>query len=209
MEQLEPQTRSSQVGGIGQTLRDATYQKLTDQKTRASDTLGSVAGAVRGMTEPLREDGQSSVADYVDKAAEGIDRWAHQLRQRDINDTVRAVHGFARREPAVFLGLAFGAGVFLARFLKSSTADNHSSDAGVERTLGRPSFGPSRLDGRWHFRGRTTTREPSGGQRCDLWVPLRRAAPHMNRCHRRCHPHERCCSHGLCARRASTWGSVF
>ena len=43
------QGQGSQVSGIGQTLRDATYQKLTDQKTRASDTLGSVAGAVRGM----------------------------------------------------------------------------------------------------------------------------------------------------------------
>jgi hypothetical protein len=129
------QRTGSQVSGIGQTLRDATYQKLTDQKTRASDTLGSVAGAIRGMTEPLREDGQSSVADYVDKAAEGIDRWADQLRQRDINDTVRAVHDFARREPALFLGLSFGAGALLARFLKSSTADNHRSYAAGSRGL--------------------------------------------------------------------------
>jgi hypothetical protein len=46
-------TEPSQASGIGQTLRDATYQKVTDQKTRASDTLGSVASAVRSMTEPL------------------------------------------------------------------------------------------------------------------------------------------------------------
>ena len=123
------QGQGSQVSGIGQTLRDATYQKLTDQKTRASDTLGSVAGAVRGMKEPLRESGQGSVADYVGKAAEGIDRWADRLRGRDIDDTVRAVHDFARREPALFLGIAFGAGALLARFLKSSTADDHHSYA--------------------------------------------------------------------------------
>ena len=135
----EQATKGTQVSGIGQTVRDATYQKLTDQKTRASDTLGSVARAARGMTEPLREDGQSSVADYVDKAAEGIDRWAQQIRQRDINDTVRAVHGFARREPAVFLGLAFGAGVFLARFLKSSTADSQSSEAASRGQWDAPS----------------------------------------------------------------------
>jgi hypothetical protein len=127
----EQSTKGSQLSGIGQTLRDATYQKLTDQKTRASDALGSVAGAVRGMTEPLREDGQSSVAAYVDKAAEGIDRWADQLRQRNIDNTVRAAHDFARREPALFLGLAFGAGALLARFLKSSTADSHRADASV------------------------------------------------------------------------------
>ena len=130
------QGQGSQVSGIGQTLRDATYQKLTDQKARASDTLGSVAGAVRGMTEPLRESGQSSVADYVDKAAEGIERWADQLRRRDINETVRAVHDFARREPAVFLGIAFGAGALLARFLKSSTSDDHRSTERSGRTMG-------------------------------------------------------------------------
>jgi hypothetical protein len=50
----EHETEQSQASGIGQTLRDATYQKVTDQKTRASDTLGSVASAVRSMTEPLR-----------------------------------------------------------------------------------------------------------------------------------------------------------
>lgn len=114
-------------GGIGQTLRDATYQKLADQKTRASNTLGSVAGAVRGMTEELRDGGQSGIADYVNKAAEGIGRWSDQLRERDIDDAVRAVHDFARRQPAVFIGLAFGAGALLARFLKSSAGDNHQS----------------------------------------------------------------------------------
>ena len=116
-------------GGIGQTLRDATYQKLADQKTRASNTLGSVAGAVRGMTEELRDGGQSRIADYVNKAAEGIDRWSDQLRERDIDDAVRAMYDFARRQPAVFIGLAFGAGALLARFLKSSAGDNHRSQS--------------------------------------------------------------------------------
>lgn len=128
-------TEQSQASGIGQTLRDATYQKATDQKTRATDTLGSVASAVRSMTEPLRADGQSGVADYVDKAAGGIDRWANELRQRDLNDTIRVVHDFARREPAVFLGLAFGAGALLARFLKSSTGEKHSSSVSASQGL--------------------------------------------------------------------------
>ncbi len=39
-------------GGRGQTLRDVTYQKLTDQKTRASETLGSVAVA-QGAVEKV------------------------------------------------------------------------------------------------------------------------------------------------------------
>jgi hypothetical protein len=146
-------TEQSQASGIGQTLRDATCQKVTDQKTRASDTLGSVASAVRSMTEPLRADGHSGVADYVDQAAGGINRWADELRQRDLNDTIRVVHDFARREPAVFLGLAFGAGALLARFLKSSTGDKHSSSpSGSEGLWGRQA--PVRRDSmRGNFAG--------------------------------------------------------
>jgi hypothetical protein len=107
--------------GIGQTLRDSTYRRIDEQKTRASETLGSVAGAVRGMTQPLRDGGQTQMADYVNKAADGIERWASQLRQQDLEDAVRGVEQFARRQPAMFLGLAFGAGLIAARFLKSSS----------------------------------------------------------------------------------------
>jgi hypothetical protein len=106
--------------GLAQTLRDSTYRGIEEQKSRASETLGSLAGAVRGMTQPLRSSGQPQMADYVGKAADGIERWASGLRQQDLEDAVRAVEQFARRQPAMFLGLAFGAGLVAARFLKSS-----------------------------------------------------------------------------------------
>jgi hypothetical protein len=109
------------ASGIAQTLRDSTYRSIDDQKARASDTLGDFAGAVRGMTQPLRDGGQTQIADYVNKAADGIERWASELRQQDLEDAMRAVQQFARRQPAMFLGLAFGAGLVAARFLKSSS----------------------------------------------------------------------------------------
>ena len=119
-------------GGIAQLVRDTTYQRLGDQKERASDTLGSLAGAVRGVTQQLREGGQPEIADYANRAADGIERWASQLRQQDIQDAFRGVQRFARREPAMFLGIAFGVGVLAARFLKSSSEydDRYSSDPG-------------------------------------------------------------------------------
>ena len=109
--------------GIAQTLRDTTYRGLDNQKARASETLGSLAGAVRGMTQPLKDGGQAGVADYVNKAADGIERWASQLRQQDLDDAMRGVQQFARRQPALFLGIAFTAGIVAARFLKSSADD--------------------------------------------------------------------------------------
>ena len=114
--------------GIAQTLRDTTYRGLDSQKARASETLGSFAGAVRGMTQPLKDGGQAGVADYVNKAADGIERWASQLGEQDIDDAMRAVQQFARRQPALFLGIAFTAGIVAARFLKSSN-DNYNSSS--------------------------------------------------------------------------------
>jgi len=117
-------TGGNSTGGIAQTLRDTTYRSIDGQKSRASETLGSLAGAVRGMSQPLRDGGQAQIADYVTKAADGIERWASQLRQQDLEDAVRGVEQFARRQPAMFLGIAFGAGMIAARFLKSSSSGN-------------------------------------------------------------------------------------
>lgn len=121
-------------GSIKQTLRDTTYRQLDDQKARASDTLGSLAGAVRGMTEPLRDRGQSAVADYVNKAADGMERFASTLRHKDIEDATRAVQQFARRQPALFLGAAFTAGILAARFLKSSGDEQRRDSYGTGRS---------------------------------------------------------------------------
>jgi hypothetical protein len=125
-------------GSIKQTLRDTTYRQLDDQKARASDTLGSLAGAVRGMTEPLRDGGQSAVADYVNKAADGMERWASTLRHKDIEDAARAVQQFARRQPALFLGAAFTAGMLAARFLKSTSSDQRTGAYQRDRSYDMP-----------------------------------------------------------------------
>jgi hypothetical protein len=110
--------------GIGdelrQLVRDKAYEQIGSQKERATGTLGAVAGAVRNATEGLRESGQTGLAGYVNRAADEIDRWTTRLREQDLDDAVREVQQFARRKPAIFLGVAFGAGVLAARFFKSS-----------------------------------------------------------------------------------------
>ena len=123
--------------GIGdelrQLVRDKAYEQIGSQKERATGTLGAVAGAVRHATHELRERGQTGLAGYVNRAADEIDRWTSRLRDQDLDDAVRDVQQFARRNPAIFLGVAFGAGVVAARFFKSSgpggTTDHRQSSA--------------------------------------------------------------------------------
>jgi hypothetical protein len=123
-----PRTTSGPDGeearGIGdelrQLVRDKAYEQIGSQKERATGTLGAVAGAVRNVTQDLRDRGQPGVAAYVSRAADEIDRWTSRLREQDLDEAMRDVQQFARRKPAIFLGVAFGAGVLAARFFKSS-----------------------------------------------------------------------------------------
>jgi hypothetical protein len=52
---------------------------------------------------------------------DGLDSVATVLRDQDPRSIVRAVEGFARRQPALFVAGSVAAGFALARFLKSSS----------------------------------------------------------------------------------------
>lgn len=101
-------------------VRETAVQRLGTEKNRASDTIESLAGAIRNLTQQLRDEGQTGLAEYITKAADGVEHWASELRRQDLQDTMRRLETFARQQPALFLGVAFGAGVLLSRFLKSS-----------------------------------------------------------------------------------------
>ncbi len=115
-------------GGIMDRVRDRATAQLSSHKDRATDGLGSVAQAVRQSTQHLRDHKQDAIAQYVEKAADQIDRFSTQLKNRDVNELVNEVQRFARRQPALFVGSAFALGVIGARFLKSS-ADDHRQPA--------------------------------------------------------------------------------
>jgi hypothetical protein len=101
-------------------VKDGATAQLSNQKNKATDGLGTLAAAVRKTCQPLRESDQTTLASYVEQAADGIERFSSDLRQRDIGELVNEAQRFARRKPALFIGGAFAVGVLAARFLKSS-----------------------------------------------------------------------------------------
>ena len=90
------------------------------QKERAAGGLETVADALRQTGEQLSEDGQEMVGQYVEKAADQVDRVTGYLRQRSFDEMVGDVQAYARHQPAIFFGGAFALGFLAARFLKSS-----------------------------------------------------------------------------------------
>jgi hypothetical protein len=117
----------NQQRGILDRVREQATAQLTTQKDRATDGLGNVAQAVRQSTQQLRDQQHETIAQYVEKAADQLERFSANLRNRNVTDIVDEVQRFARRQPAVFIGSAFALGVLGARFLKSSADRRHAA----------------------------------------------------------------------------------
>jgi len=117
------------VDGAVSQARDSAQAQISTGKDRLAQGLGSVAEAIRHTGEQLREGEQSSLTQYVSRAADGVEAASEYLKEKSIADVVGDVSNFARREPAVFLGGAFVLGLLGGRFLKSSGSETHGSRA--------------------------------------------------------------------------------
>jgi len=110
--------------------KQSAQSKLGSSKERAAESLGSVAEALRHTGEKMRADDKSGLTDYVVRAAEQVDSASSYLQSREFGEIIGDVSGFARREPALFLGGAFAIGLLGGRFLKSSAASRSTSASG-------------------------------------------------------------------------------
>jgi ElaB/YqjD/DUF883 family membrane-anchored ribosome-binding protein len=100
--------------------RDSASSSLNNSRSQAADRIGSIAEAVRGTGDRLRSDNQTGIADLTDSLADSVERLSSYLRNRDLNEVRQDVEAFARRQPAVAIGVALAVGLVAARFIKSS-----------------------------------------------------------------------------------------
>jgi ElaB/YqjD/DUF883 family membrane-anchored ribosome-binding protein len=143
---------AEQASNVADQVREKAESQLESQKERATASLGSMASAVRQTSQKLREEQFDGVAQYVERAADQLERFSNHLRERDLNQLADEARQFARQQPALFIGTSFAAGILAARFIKASSGevrqawrgdDYGSSTRGYGQTdLGRP-FGTS------------------------------------------------------------------
>ena len=98
---------------------------LDEKKTTLSGGLSTVADSIRQVGHNLSgAQGEGALpeaaAKYSNTAAQQIESVANYFERKNVRDMVRDVEGFARRNPGMFIGAAFGLGLIAARFLKSS-----------------------------------------------------------------------------------------
>jgi len=141
------------AGQVADRAQDMATTQANTQLDRAADTVGSVAHAMKQVSQQLRKDNQEQVAGVADLAAGRLNDVAGYLRQQDVGRLIDDVQGVARRQPVLFLGGAFVLGFIGARFLKSSgpSPDGMSGNYGGGRGnyqppmyYGRAGYAPGR-----------------------------------------------------------------
>ena len=115
-------------------IKEKTSDTLTEQKTNLTSGLKEVAQGVREVSDNLRKSEETTTfakvtARYGRDFAQQIDRFSGYLENANFRDLAHDVEGFARRQPALFLGGAFTLGLLLARFLKTSRPTQFISEA--------------------------------------------------------------------------------
>jgi hypothetical protein len=114
--------------------------RLEDGKEQVVQTLSAAADALR-RTGAEMTDQPGGVGRFAENAADRAERAAEFFGSRDLNEIVSEVESFARRQPAMFLGAAFGLGLLGARFLRTTgPATPPTSHFAYQPSAGQPSY---------------------------------------------------------------------
>lgn len=125
--QVKDETKQ-RVSGVAAQAQEQVASRISDQKDTTAESLSGVAQALRQTGQQLRDKDQVGVTDYIDQAAEQVERLSGYLRDNNLGQLMGDVEHFARRQPTLFLGGAFVLGLVGARFLKSSRPSASSND---------------------------------------------------------------------------------
>jgi hypothetical protein len=153
---MDEQYSSTGDSGLMDKVRQGATSQLSTQKNKATEGIGTVAQAVRQASQQLRTQQHDTIANYIDQAANQLERFSTSLRDKDVGELVRDAQQFARRRPAVFVGSALALGLLGARFLKSSRDRRYGG-------TGRNSYARSSTGYRTGYESPTAAPVPSAG----------------------------------------------
>ena len=115
-----------EASGVANDLKDRALNFAETQKRTGADRLSDVAGAVERAAGEIEQESPDA-ARYIRQAAQGVQRFSSQMRERDIEDIAAQARDIARRQPLLVFGGAVLAGLAIARFLKSSNDHDMAS----------------------------------------------------------------------------------
>lgn len=100
--------------------RDEIKNRLGQSKDRAADGLNGLTQSVHAVSDTLRQNNLTPVAEVTDTLAGQVDRISGYLKNSDVDTLTRDAEAFARENPAIVIGGALLIGIAIGRFLRSS-----------------------------------------------------------------------------------------
>jgi hypothetical protein len=132
------------AGALVERARGGGQRFLKGRKLGAASELSHVTAAMRRAADELYDHG-SGLAEYVDTSAEYVGLAAQYLQTRELDELVEDAQALARRQPMLFLGGMFVAGLAAARLVKATAPPPPASSSPRPR---RPSRSRDQRNGR-------------------------------------------------------------
>jgi hypothetical protein len=105
------------ASSVAEQAKSAAGSRLAERTTKSAAELSEFADALRHTGRRLEG---NVVAPLIGNVADRVEQISDALDHTDLRQVVRNVEDFARREPLMFLGGAFAAGLLGARFLRGA-----------------------------------------------------------------------------------------
>lgn len=121
------------AASVVERAKDAAIEKLEQGGARVSNSAHTAASALRHAADEVAGD-NPWIGSALRKSADGLERATQSLSGGDINRVLGDLNGFARSQPAVFLGASMAIGFALARVGK--TAIEQAAES-VDPTIAR------------------------------------------------------------------------
>ena len=123
------------VSDVKHAAKDAASTIKDKAMETAEGVQAKAANDARNAANTLRETAQNLNGDLpwmkaaLNTTADGFDHLTFALNRGDLSQTLNGVSDFARRQPALFLGLSVATGFALARVGKTAMEGIHADDA--------------------------------------------------------------------------------
>ena len=113
----------SKAGEIGAKVRAKGEHYADKTREQAAERVEGVGDTLRETAERSERQHDPNIAHYTRLLADKLQDAAHYVRNHGIEDFRRDAEELARRQPTVFYGGMFVAGMALARFFNASLED--------------------------------------------------------------------------------------
>ncbi|MEF2072118.1 hypothetical protein [Consotaella aegiceratis] len=130
---------SNLAAQAGERAKQQAYEGAETGKAFGASNADDFAAAIRKASDELGERDQSMAAGLLRQAAQGLESASREIKGRNVDEIMRAVSGFARRQPGAFLLGATLAGVALGRFARASSEHERPDESRV--SAGGPPYG--------------------------------------------------------------------